>query len=111
MAHAQRLSETNKTLTSRIHELESALAQAHAKDDGTHPLLQSDLDLNPDGDHDNNLNHVSEAIGSLSIGLDGQSKYHGESAGSEVSSMFQPLQLLKKDLTLWWSSTFKTSSR
>jgi hypothetical protein len=93
MAHAQRLSETNKTLTSRIHELESALAQAHAKDDGTHPLLQPDLNLNPDGDHDNNLQHVSEAIGSLSIGLDGQSKYHGESAGSEVSSMFQPLQL------------------
>ncbi|KIK09061.1 hypothetical protein K443DRAFT_672096 [Laccaria amethystina LaAM-08-1] len=83
MAHAQRLSETNKTLTSRIHELESALAQAHAKDDGTHPLLQPDLNLNPDGDHDNNLQHVSEAIGSLSIGLDGQSKYHGESAGSE----------------------------
>ncbi|TFK32802.1 fungal-specific transcription factor domain-containing protein [Crucibulum laeve] len=84
MAHAQRLSEQVKALTSRVHELEEALGQTHSKDDSTHSLLQPSVTSNGDPEaYDECVQDVSEAIGSLSLGVDGQAKYHGESASSE----------------------------
>ncbi|KAF9005897.1 fungal-specific transcription factor domain-containing protein [Cyathus striatus] len=82
MAHAQKLSEQVKTLTARVHELEAALAQTQSKAEDPHPLLQSTASPTQNDDYED-LKDVSEAIGSLSIGTDGQAKYHGESAGSE----------------------------
>ncbi|TFK17318.1 hypothetical protein FA15DRAFT_337891, partial [Coprinopsis marcescibilis] len=59
MAHAQRLQEQVKTLTARIHELENQLGQPGVKNESLQPsLIPTD-------------------------GLDGQAKYHGETAGSE----------------------------
>ncbi|KAF8631863.1 hypothetical protein AX15_002133 [Amanita polypyramis BW_CC] len=81
MAHAEKLSEQVKALTLKVQELESALAQA--KND----------DIQATG-HDIVINDVSKAIGSLSIGSDGQTRYHGESAGSEY---FQDLLPFSQD--------------
>ncbi|KAG5641983.1 hypothetical protein DXG03_003836 [Asterophora parasitica] len=76
MAQAQRLSEQVKSLNSKVRELEAALSQARSNQE-THDT-QSRSESN-----DDRLTAVSEAIGSLSLGVDGQAKYHGESAGSE----------------------------
>jgi hypothetical protein len=78
MAHAQRLQEQVKSLTSRCRELERELAQAKGDDAVIEPFVP------PHGSSPDNLSNVSETLGSLSIGLDGQAKYHGETAGSEV---------------------------
>jgi hypothetical protein len=78
MAHAEKLSEQVKALTQRVHQLEAALAQA--KNEATSSPSQITA-------QDVSIHEVSKAIGSLSIGSDGQAKYHGESAGSEVSPM------------------------
>ena len=91
MAHAQRLAEQVKAANARIKKLECALSEAQIQTgrEGPHPLLQ----LNNINDtetssletlFDDGIHEISEAIGSLSIGLDGKAKYHGESAGSEV---------------------------
>jgi len=80
MAHAQKLAEQVKSMSARIQELEEALQQTQAGD-AVHPLLTR-ADEEPLWDP--TLEDVSEAIGSLFIGADGQAKYHGGSAGSEV---------------------------
>ncbi|KAG5637746.1 hypothetical protein H0H81_003384 [Sphagnurus paluster] len=78
MAQAQRLAEQVKSLNSKIRGLEAALAEEKAKStEGENHTLTSAA---PD---DGGLKAVSEAIGSLSLGMDGQAKYHGESAGAE----------------------------
>ncbi|KAH7923981.1 hypothetical protein BV22DRAFT_1167136 [Leucogyrophana mollusca] len=96
MAHAQRLTEQVKSMADRIKELEQALEESQKSDhggNGAHPLLRGqklqDNDVYnalPDLQtlFDQEVHEVSEAIGSLSIGQDGQAKYHGESAGSEA---------------------------
>ncbi|KAF5383832.1 hypothetical protein D9615_003679 [Tricholomella constricta] len=76
MAQAQRLSEQVKSLNSRVRELEAALAQTQS----TKETIDTQTSPEP---HDEGLQAMSEAIGSLSLGIDGQAKYHGESAGSE----------------------------
>jgi hypothetical protein len=83
MAHAQKLSEQVKSLTSRVRELETAL-QNKSNDDTGFTQLLSVLAVDPEVAFEDDLNSMSETIGSLSIGHDGQAKYHGESAGSEV---------------------------
>ncbi|KAG5338430.1 hypothetical protein C0989_007314 [Termitomyces sp. Mn162] len=81
MAQAQKLSEQVKFLHARVRELEAALAMSRAseeRDDGfraDHQAGQADC-----------VDAVSEAIGSLSLGVDGQAKYHGESAGYDPIS-------------------------
>ncbi|KAG1746653.1 uncharacterized protein EDB91DRAFT_1118207 [Suillus paluster] len=98
MAHAQRLSGQVKSMTTRIKELEEALAESQRSNRGEsepHPLLKA-----PPHEHaelpelqtiyDDEVRDVSESIGSLSIDVNGRTKYHGESAGSEY---FQPLFL------------------
>ena len=83
MAHAQRLQEEVKTLNARCQELEKELAQAKGEDEDLHHLLgpRSDRDLPEPPDT------VSEGFGSLSIGVDGQAMYHGETSSSEVSTI------------------------
>jgi hypothetical protein len=76
MAHADKLSEQVKTLTLKIQQLEAALSQA--KDKAVLSETQASGDIS--------VNDVSKAVGSLSIGSEGQARYHGESAGSEVSA-------------------------
>lgn len=85
MAHAQKLTEQVKALTTRVQELESTLRDTSSgnQDNSRTPL--SETTTVDDVPYDEGVNDVYEAIGSLSIGLDGQTKYHGESASSEVS--------------------------
>jgi hypothetical protein len=107
MVHAQKLSERVKAQKARISELEHALSQALAVGgaEGSHPLLQSTAlretqeELELENIYDTGFRDVSDAIGSLSIGLDGQSKYHGESAGSEVCENMQSLHFLESSLS------------
>ncbi|KAF8074813.1 hypothetical protein FPV67DRAFT_1665576 [Lyophyllum atratum] len=80
MAQAQRLSEQVKSLNSRVRELEAALAHNRRTGDTIDAQTSSHSDVCYD---DDGVTAVSEAIGSLSLGLEGQAKYHGESAGSE----------------------------
>lgn len=84
MAHAEKLAEEVKVLTARIHDLEGALSNQANGD--CHPLLQSRDSQRDEIDilYETGLHEVSDAIGSLAIGQDGQAKYHGETAGSEV---------------------------
>ncbi|KIY70299.1 hypothetical protein CYLTODRAFT_371232 [Cylindrobasidium torrendii FP15055 ss-10] len=91
MAHAEKLAEEVKHLTSRIHELESALSQQSNGD--THPLLQPRDNHHEEVEalYETGLNEVSEAIGTLSIGKDGQARYHGETAGSEYFQELLPV--------------------
>jgi chromosome segregation ATPase len=81
MAHAEKLSEQVKALTLRVHQLEAALAQAKNE------AISSESQITA---QDGSIHEVSKAIGSLSIGSDGQARYHGESAGSEVSAIHYP---------------------
>ena len=74
-------------LNTRIQDLEAALAQTQptpAEMKG-HPQVstQDDNDIRPE---EAETKDISEAIGLLSLGADGQAKYHGETAGSEVCS-------------------------
>ncbi|KAF8636428.1 hypothetical protein AX17_003610 [Amanita inopinata Kibby_2008] len=92
MAHAEKLSEQVKALTTRVQELESALAQS--KNEGAISQAQTAVQESTE------IHEVSKAIGSLAIGSEGQAKYHGESAGSEyfqdllpVTSIFSACQL------------------
>ena len=81
MAHANRLTEQVKILTKRVHELESALA-SRSQD---RPEGHNAVDNVSAEDWTQEIQSVSDTIGTLSIGINGQIKYHGESAGSEVS--------------------------
>ncbi|KAG6815799.1 hypothetical protein H0H87_011243 [Tephrocybe sp. NHM501043] len=92
MAQAQRLSDQVKSLNSRVRELEAALARTG------HAVPEEQAVSRNVGDREapraDGVESVSEAIGSLSLGADGQAKYHGESAGSEYLQ-----DLLLKDET------------
>ncbi|KAF4570041.1 hypothetical protein EYR36_009847 [Pleurotus pulmonarius] len=79
MAHANRLTEQVKILTKRVHELESALA-SRGQD---LPEGNNAVDNVSAEDWTQEIQSVSDTIGTLSIGINGQIKYHGESAGSE----------------------------
>ncbi|KAF4593324.1 hypothetical protein EYR38_009038 [Pleurotus pulmonarius] len=79
MAHANRLTEQVKILTKRVHELESALA-SRGRD---LPEGNNAVDNVSAEDWTQEIQSVSDTIGTLSIGINGQIKYHGESAGSE----------------------------
>jgi hypothetical protein len=76
-------------MSARIEELERALAQSRSETSAdTHPsLVNREVYEIPDLQtiYDTGLHDISDSIGSLSIGVDGQAKYHGETAGSEVS--------------------------
>ncbi|KAG6837163.1 hypothetical protein H0H93_013753 [Arthromyces matolae] len=79
MAQAQRLTEQVKSLTGRIRELEAALTLAGVSQERNGLSDSGDRKIGPS----EGLETLTEAVGSLSLGIDGQAKYHGESAGSE----------------------------
>ncbi|KAK0457651.1 uncharacterized protein EV420DRAFT_1546715 [Desarmillaria tabescens] len=89
MAHAEKLAEEVKVLTARIHDLEDALS---SRDGASHPLLQGRDPQRDEIDalYEKGLQEVSDAIGSLAIGSDGQAKYYGETAGSEYLGSLLP---------------------
>ncbi|KAF8892108.1 hypothetical protein BD779DRAFT_1437104 [Infundibulicybe gibba] len=89
MAHAQRLSDQVKNLSGRVHELEVALAQAQSQNGAIQQQSQGATTVK-DESYEETIAVVSDAIGSLSIGVDGQAKYHGESAGSEYLQQLLP---------------------
>ena len=80
LAHSQKLGEHVKSLQNRVRELEAALAAS--RDD--HPLLQPEQ--LPGSSTDDDVQRVTNAIGMLSIGADGQARYQGDSAQSEFIS-------------------------
>jgi hypothetical protein len=86
MAHAQRLTEQVRTMSVRIQELETALSQHSEHNEQPFLLSPTTMKTLRDADAlwDPALQEVSDAIGSLSVGMDGQAKYHGVSAGSEA---------------------------
>jgi hypothetical protein len=90
---ASQLREKNATMAERIRALEDALAAAHAKTTNEiHTLLvNTDVEerMNMGGaaekDGEGSVNNdVIDAFGTLSIGQDGRSKYHNQSAGADV---------------------------
>lgn len=108
-----RLTEQVKVKNARIQDLEKALSEAQSRIAGeiSHPLLQSgsgktstDFEfpqLETIYDDDEGLRTVSDAIGSLAIGLHGKAKYHGETAGSEVSDRVYSHFVLYPILLRW----------
>jgi hypothetical protein len=83
MAHAQKLTEEVKTLTVRVKELEATL-QKHSKDPVT--ILGSDQAsaISVTVSDYGNEEALCLGTGALSIGEEGHSRFHGDSAGSEV---------------------------
>lgn len=86
MAHSQRLAEQVKTLAAQVQGLKATIARARSNSkaplNGTPPVSERGelLDLPFDGD----LQSLADGLGSLSLGTDGQGRYFGGSAGSEV---------------------------
>ena len=92
MAHAQRLTEQVKTMSARIKQLETALADARIG-----PLPLAALEDRPavsqrflqDGDpvdvkYEGDVDSMSKSLGSLAIDGEGKAQYYGETAGAEV---------------------------
>ncbi|KAI0041613.1 hypothetical protein FA95DRAFT_1468689, partial [Auriscalpium vulgare] len=91
MAHAQQLTEQVKTMSTRINELEAALKKQQGMSSAPQLLLRdagrqdpladsSDLEAKYEAD----LESVSVNLGSIAIGCDGNTKYHGETVDAEV---------------------------
>lgn len=78
-------------MAERINQLEEALAVAHAKTSTeVHSLLIPPEDGGGERSVDtrgpsSSQSDVIDAFGTLSIGSDGRSKYHNQSAGADVS--------------------------
>ncbi|KAI0051576.1 hypothetical protein FA95DRAFT_1485275 [Auriscalpium vulgare] len=84
-------------MSKRLEELEAALAKTQGTSSTRRPLLRdagrqdplaaiSDLEARYEAD----LESVSENLGSLAIDLDGNLKYHGETAGAEYLQSLMP---------------------
>ncbi|EAU90302.2 hypothetical protein CC1G_12055 [Coprinopsis cinerea okayama7 len=93
MAHAQRLQEEVKTLTAKVNELQAQLAEAGLKDKSAPRFTPPHMvqGMRSVESHERGENG-SASIGSLSIGVNGQAKYHGESAGSEYLQDLLPVR-------------------
>jgi len=92
MARAQRLTEQVKTMSSRIKQLETALANAEngslalaALGDG--PDSQGSLQDCEPNEYEGELDGVSKSMGSLAINSEGKAQYYGATAGPEVRSL------------------------
>ena len=93
MARAQRLKEQVQTMSSRIKELETALANVQngsislAALENVSVSQGSLQDREPDAvEYERELDGVSESMGSLAINSEGKAQYYGASAGPEVRS-------------------------
>lgn len=101
----QTLQDAVKRMTTRIRELEAALGSTQSQLTAQpHPLLQ-ESPANRENEslmqllEGGSLNgaspeEVRDAFGSLSIGEQGQAKFHGQSAGSGVSALVTICELL-----------------
>ncbi|KAG7093883.1 hypothetical protein E1B28_007522 [Marasmius oreades] len=92
-AHAQKLAEQVRSLTTRVRELEIALAE---NSNGGSSLLhlhdpRENSPTEIDALYEKGFQVVSESMGSLSIGSQGQANYHGESAATEYLKELLPL--------------------
>lgn len=96
-SHNEALLQSVKRLTSRVRDLESALGKTQAQlSPQPHPLLEESERLKETGTggyDDGSLarDEVEEAgdlVGSLSIGEQGQARFHGQSSASEVCHSF-----------------------
>ncbi|EJD07390.1 uncharacterized protein FOMMEDRAFT_164371 [Fomitiporia mediterranea MF3/22] len=88
-----------KRLNSRVRDLESALSKTQAQiSPQPHPLLENaerspDSDANAYGEEDSEKDGAEEAadlVGSLSIGEEGQTRFHGQSSASEFLQTLLP---------------------
>ena len=71
-------------LNTRVRDLEAALDQTQPTRVEMKPQVSTKDNNDYRREEAEECKDISEAIGSLSLGADGQAKYHGESAGSEV---------------------------
>jgi TolA-binding protein len=92
MARAQKLKEQVQTMSGRIKQLETALANVQ---NGSLSLAalenvsvsDSLQDREPDAvEYERELDDVSRSMGSLAINSEGKAQYYGASAGPEVRS-------------------------
>jgi hypothetical protein len=84
MARAQKLKEQVQTMSARIKQLETALANVQNGSVVSQGLLQ---DGEPNAvEYEGELDGVSESMGSLAINSEGRGQYYGASAGPEVRS-------------------------
>ncbi|KAF9268994.1 hypothetical protein L218DRAFT_916484 [Marasmius fiardii PR-910] len=92
-AHTQKLAGQVNSLTARVRELENALGE---NSNGGEIYLYDPRVNSPAGDdhafYEKGLQAVSESMGSLSIGSEGQANYHGESAATEYLKELLPLE-------------------
>ena len=111
MARVAELSEQVKYLNFRVQELEQMLQtqaqlsnmdpteqeqtkpQSHPLEPGSSAELDNHHEAQPDSPpetikeslgHGTEVKHVTDCIGSLAIGQEGQMRYRGETAGAEV---------------------------
>ncbi|KAI0041617.1 hypothetical protein FA95DRAFT_1598877 [Auriscalpium vulgare] len=90
MTQSQQLTEQVKTMSKRINELEAALKKQQGVSLAPQPLLRDAGRQNPLADasdlqvkYEADLECVSVNLGSLTIGCDGNTKYHGETVDAE----------------------------
>jgi hypothetical protein len=78
-------------MSTRIRELEQTLSQQPAKagsdQSPSSSLGEADISAGSDAIWDPSMLDASEALGALSLGKNGQARYYGHSAGSEVRSL------------------------
>jgi hypothetical protein len=95
MDRAQRLKEQVQTMSARIKQLETALANVQngslslAALENRSDSQDSSQDCEPDPvEYERELDCVSRSVGSLAINSEGKAQYYGASAGAEVRSRF-----------------------
>lgn len=88
MARTQRLQEQVQTMSARIKQLETALANVQNGSLENGSISQGSLqDREPDAvEYERELGSVSKSMGSLAINSEGKAQYYGASAGPEVRS-------------------------
>lgn len=89
-------------MTTRIHDLEAAIGvlrsersaqkHRHLKDKSAH--VNSPQDSDSEASEREDMREAAEALGSLSLGYYGETRFHGETAGSEVSDYFEAKELI-----------------
>jgi hypothetical protein len=100
MAHAKKLEAEAVSMKAKIQELEEALASARTggtQQNSSFLASKSPQDCGPNlsmqPDYQD-IEQVTTELGSFTMGPEGQTRYHGTSAGSEVS-LFRSRSYLK----------------
>lgn len=108
------LVQSVRSLKSRVRELEDALGKTQAQlSPQPHPLLEGrDPSNEPDtipacDEVKDEVDEASQLVGSLSIGEQGQARFHGQSSASEVAWSDLGLCVFQSNLLCFQSSFFK----